>query len=96
MKAATSNGERIVGFADTELKRGQPNLDWVILVSQREREALAPVRILEQFAVGMVVLAMLMLAGLLAYFWTERQQELGDLVVMEPNKPSQGTTTASA
>jgi len=96
VKAATSNGERIVGFADTELKRSQPNLDWVILVSQREREALAPVRILEQFAVGMVVLAMLMLAGLLAYFWTERQQELGDLVVMEPNKPSQGTTTASA
>jgi hypothetical protein len=95
VKVATSNGECIVGFADTELKRSQPNLDWVILVSQHEREALAPVRILEQFAVVMVVLALLMLTGLLAYLWTQRQQELADLVVMEPNKPSQGTTASA-
>ena len=95
VKAATSNGECIVGFADTELKRSQPNLDWIILVSQREREALGPVRILEQFAVVMVVLALLMLTGLLAYFWTQRQQGLGDLVVMEPNKPSHGTTASA-
>ena len=95
VKAATSNGACIVGFADTELKRSQPNLDWVILVSQPEREALAPVRILEQFAVVMVVLALLMLAGLLAYFWTQRQQELADLVVMEPKKPSPGTTASA-
>ena len=95
VKVATSNGECIVGFADTELKRSQPNLDWVILLSQHEREALAPVRILEQFAVGMVVLALLMLTGLLAYLWTQRQQELADLVVMKPNKPSQGTTTSA-
>ena len=95
VKVATSNGECIVGFADTELKRSEPNLDWVILVSQREREALAPVRVLEQFAVVMVVLALLMLTGLLAYFWTQRQQELADLVVMEPNKPSQGTTASA-
>lgn len=95
VKAATSNGENLVGFGDTELKRSQPNLDWVILVSQSEREALAPVRVLEQFAVVMVVLALLMLAGLLAYFWTQRQQGLADLVVMEPNKPSQGTTASA-
>jgi hypothetical protein len=95
VKAATGNGACIVGFADTELKRSQPNLDWVILVSQPEREALAPVRILEQFAVVMVVLALLMLAGLLAYFWTQQQQELADLVVMEPKKPSPGTTASA-
>ena len=95
VKAATGNGACIVGFADTELKRSQPNLDWIILVSQPEREALAPVRILEQFAVLMVVLALLMLAGLLAYFWTQRQQELADLVVMEPKKPSPGTTASA-
>jgi hypothetical protein len=34
---AMRNGERIVGFADTGLKRSQPNLDWFILVSQSER-----------------------------------------------------------
>jgi len=95
VKVATSKGECIVGFADTELKRSQPNLDWVILVSQREREALGPVRILEQFAVVMVVLALLMLTGLLGYLWTQRQQELADLVVMEPNKPSPGTTASA-
>jgi hypothetical protein len=43
----------------------------------------------------MVVLALLMLTGLLAYLWTQRQQELADLVVMEPNKPSQGTTASA-
>jgi hypothetical protein len=95
VKAATGNGACIVGFADTELKRSQPNLDWIILVSQPEREALAPLRILEEFAVVMVVLALLMLAGLLAYFWTQRQQELADLVVMEPKKPSPGTPASA-
>lgn len=95
VKAATSNGDSLVGFADTELKRSQPNLDWVVLVSQREREALAPVRILAQFAVAMVVLALVMLTGLLAYLWTQRQQGMADLVVMEPNKPSQGTTASA-
>jgi Cache domain len=95
VKAATSNGDSLVGFADTELKRSQPNLDWVILVSQHEREALAPVRVLAQFAVAMVVLALLMLTGLLAYLWTQRQQGLADLVVMEPNKPTQGTTASA-
>lgn len=95
VKAATRNGECIVGFADTGLKRSQPSLDWLILVSQREREALAPVRTLEQFAVVMVVLALLMLTGLLAYFWTQRQQQLADLVVLEPKKPAQGTTASA-
>lgn len=95
VKAPTSNEECIVGFADTGLKRSQPRLDWLILVSQTEREALAPVRTLEQFAVIMVVLALLMLAGLLAYFWMQRQQELADLVVLEPSNSSQGTAASA-
>lgn len=95
VKAATRNGDCIVGFADTGLKRSQPSLDWLILVSQREREALAPVRTLEHFAVLMVVLALLMLTGLLAYFWTYRQQELADLVILETQKPSQGTAASA-
>ena len=93
--AATRNGDCIVGFADTGLKRSQPSLDWLILVSQREREALAPVRTLEQFAVLMVVLALLMLTGLLAYFWTYRQQELADVVVLKTQKTSQGTAASA-
>jgi hypothetical protein len=34
-----NSGARIVGFADTGLKRSLPNLDWLIVVSQSEREA---------------------------------------------------------
>ena len=92
VRAATSDGACIVGFADTGLQRSQSSLDWFVLVSQSEREALAPVRTIEQFAVAMVVPALLMLTGLLAYFWTQRQQELADLVVLEPSISSQGTT----
>jgi hypothetical protein len=88
--AAIRNEERIVGFADTGLKRSLPNLDWLILVSQSEREALAPVRTLEHFAFLMVVLGLLMLTVLLAYFWTHREQELADLEVLETHRPSPG------
>jgi hypothetical protein len=35
-------GNRNVGFADTGLKRAYPNLGWLILVREDEREALAP------------------------------------------------------
>ncbi len=88
--AAMRNGERIVGFADTGLKRSLPKLDWLMLVSQSEREALAPVRTLEHFAFLMVVLGLLMLTVLLAYFWTHREQELADLEVLETHRPSPG------
>jgi hypothetical protein len=91
---AMRNGERIVGFADTRLKRSQANLDWLILVSQSEREALGPVRTLEYFAFLMVVLGLLMLTVLLAYFWTHREQELANLEVLEIQKPSQGKASA--
>jgi hypothetical protein len=91
---AMRNGERIVGFADTRLKRSQANLDWLILVSQSEREALGPVRTLEYFAFLMVVLGLLMLTVLLAYFWTHREQELANLEVLEIQKPSRGKASA--
>ena len=93
--AAMRNGERIVGFADTGLKRSLPNLDWLILVSQSEREALAPVRTLEHFALLMVVLGLLMLTMLLAYFWTHREQGLADLEVLEAQRPSQGKAASA-
>ena len=94
VRAAMSSGERIVGFADTGLKRSLPNLDWLIVVSQSEREALAPVRTLERFAFLMVVLGLLMLIVLLAYFWAHREQRLADLEVIETPKPSQQKASA--
>jgi hypothetical protein len=92
---AMRNEERIVGFADTGLKRSQPNLDWLILVSQSEREALGPVRTLEHFAFLMVVLGLLMLTALLAYFWTHREEELADLEVLETRRPSPGKAASA-
>jgi hypothetical protein len=94
LTAAMNSGARIVGYADTGLKRSLPNLDWLIVVSQSEREALAPVRMLEHFAFLMVVLGLLMLTALCAYFWTHREQELADLEVLEPRRSSQGKASA--
>lgn len=92
---AMRNEERIVGFADTGLKRSQPNLDWLIFVSQSEREALGPVRTLEHFAFLMVVLGLLMLTALLAYFRTHREEELADLEVQETRRPSPGKAASA-
>ena len=90
--AATKNGNRIVGFADTGLKHSYPRLGWLILASQDEAEALASVRTLGRFALGMVVLGLLMLTLLLAYFSMHRQRELTAVEVL----PSRETTEGKA
>jgi len=92
--ADLSSGKRIVGFADTGLKRSIPNLDWLVVVSQGEREALAPVRGLVRFAFLMVMLSLLMLVALAAHFWEHREQRLTDLEVIEAQKPSQEKASA--
>ena len=88
--APMKNGNRIVGFADTGLKHSYPNLSWLILMSQDEREALAPVRTLGHFALLMVVLGLLMLTLLLAYFSLHRQQELIAVEVSRSPESTQG------
>lgn len=93
--AALKNGNRIVGFADTGLKRSYPNLSWLILVSQEEREALAPVRTLGRFALLMVVLGVLMLTLLLAYFSMHRQQELTAVEVLRRQETGQGRAASA-
>lgn len=90
--AATKRGNRIVGFSDTGLKHSYPKLGWLILASQDEAEALASVRTLGRFALVMVVLGLLMLTLLLAYFSTHRQRELTAVEVL----PSRETTKGEA
>ena len=92
--ADLSSGKRIVGFADTGLKRSISNLDWLVVVSQGERETLAPVRGLVHFAFLMVMLSLLMLIMLAAHFWTHREQRFADLEVGEAQKPSQKKASA--
>jgi hypothetical protein len=95
VSAATRNGSRIVGFADTRLKHNYPKLGWLILASQDEGEALASVRTLGRFALLMVVLGLLMLTLLLAYFSTHRQRELTAVEVL-PRREGAEEKAASA
>jgi len=85
--ASMRGGNRLVGFADTGLKKAYPNLGWLILVSQDEREALAPLRGLGHFALLMVVLALLMLTLLTVYFFLHRRQGFEDIEVQAAEEP---------
>ncbi len=93
--ASMRGGNRIVGFADTGLKRAYPNLGWLILVSQDEREALAPLLGLGHFAFLMVVLALLMLTLLTVYFFLHRRQQFENLEVQAAEEaPKSGAAAA--
>jgi len=81
--ASMRGGNRIVGFADTGLTPSYSNLGWFVMVSQGEREALAPVRTVGYFAILMVVVGLLMVTLLAAYFFLHRAQELADIEVPE-------------
>lgn len=72
-------GRRIMGFADTALKQMYPNLGWFVMVSQDEREALASVRTVGRFAILMVVIGLLMVTLLAAYFFLHQKQQLADI-----------------
>ena len=85
-------GNRIVGFADTGLKRTYPNLGWLIVVSQSEREALAPLRSVGHFAFLTVLLALLMLTLLTVYFFSHRKQQLEGI---EPSREETARSTAA-
>ncbi len=84
--AGMRGGDRIVGFADTGLAPSYSNLRWFILVSQGEREALAPVRTVGYFAILMVLVSLLMVTLLAAYFFLHRAQEMADIEVPETEK----------
>jgi hypothetical protein len=88
-------GNRIVGFADTGLKRAYPNLGWLILVSQDEREALTPLLSLSRFALLMVVFALLMLTLLTVYFFLHRSQRFEDIDVQAAEKPPKSGAAAA-
>ena len=72
--ADLARGPYIVGFAGTGLKQHFANLGWVAMVSQEEHQAAAPIRQLEHFALGMVILALFMLTLLCVYYYLHRVQ----------------------
>jgi len=93
--ASMRGGDRIVGFADTGLKRVYPNLGWLVLASQDEREALTPLLSLSRFALLMVVFALLMLTLLAVYFFLHRRQGFEDIEVRTAEEPPKSGAAAA-
>jgi hypothetical protein len=77
--AGMREGNRIVGFADTGLKQSYGNLPWLVMVSQSTREAVAPERMVGNFAILMVLVALLMVTLMAAYFFLHRRQEMTEI-----------------
>jgi len=75
-----SKGEKyLVGFADTGLKDAFPNLPWIAVASQEEREITGPIRNVAAFALFVMILSLLMLTLLAAYVFLHRMQKLEDI-----------------
>jgi hypothetical protein len=72
-------GANLIGFADTALRDAYPNLPWIVLASQEEREASGPVRSMAGFALLMMIFALLILTLLGTYVFLHRQQRLEDI-----------------
>ncbi len=79
VRAGLPDGPWVIGFAPTSLKQRFPNLGWIVLVSQEERLAAAPVLGLIRFALIMVVLACFMLTLLCVYYFLHRSERLSDI-----------------
>jgi hypothetical protein len=77
---AFSKGEPyLVGFADAGLKDAFPNLSWIVVASQEEREITGPIRNVAAFALFVMILSLLMLTLLAAYVFLHRGQKLEDI-----------------
>jgi preprotein translocase subunit SecG len=91
--ATLANGPYILGYAGTGLKQHFPNLGWVVTVGQEEHQAAAPIRQLEHFALGMVILALFMLTLLCVYYYLHRSQKFSHI---EEDAASEQPRTATA
>jgi hypothetical protein len=87
--ARLSKGESyLIGFADTGLKNAYPNLPWIVVASQEDREIIRPIRNLTAFALFVMILSLLMLTLLAAYVFLHRIQKLEDIETSQEDKPS--------
>jgi Cache domain len=77
----------LVGFADVGLKDAFPNLPWIVVASQEEREITDPTRNVAAFALFVMILSLLMLTLLAAYVFLHRTQELEDIETPPEDKP---------
>jgi preprotein translocase subunit SecG len=95
--ASVNNVGYIVGYASAGGKRrtegaNPANPGWVVLVTQRESVAAAPIRGLERFALLMVILAIFMLTLLFVYWYLHHKQRFEDIEA----RPEEGTAGRAA
>lgn len=90
--ADVGQGRRVIGYSETGLNQRYGNLGWMVLVSQDERGASAPLRGLEQFAILMVVLGILMLTLLFVYYFLHRNEQLADIEQAAPSQQAAAAT----
>ncbi|HEX4169975.1 MAG TPA: cache domain-containing protein [Bryobacteraceae bacterium] len=94
--ASGDRGDAIVGYAGTGLKKTFPNMAWVVTVTQDEHQASAPIRLLERFAIIMVILALFMLTLLGVYYYLHRAQRYGYIEEESATPETRGGAAASA
>jgi hypothetical protein len=94
LTASLGSGPYIIGFADTGLKQHYDNLGWIVIVSQEEHQAAAPMRQVEHFALLMVILGLLMLTLLCVYYYLHRAQRFSDIEGVLPK--DEGRTRAAS
>lgn len=97
-KATVRGGPYLIGFAGTGLKQLSDNLNWIVLVSQDEHQATAPIRQLVHFALVMVILALFMLTLLCVYYFLHRSQRFEDIEGAYPvdETPAESNRAAAA
>jgi len=78
----------LIGFADTGLKDAYPNLPWIVVASQDDREIMRPIRNVTAFALFVMILSLLMLTLLAAYVFLHRRQQLEDIETPPEDKPT--------
>ena len=83
-----SKGETyLVGFADVGLKEAFPNLPWIVVASQEQREITGPIRNVAAFALFVMILSLMMLTLLAAYVFLHRGQRVEDIETPSEDKP---------
>jgi hypothetical protein len=83
-----SRGESyLIGFADTGLKDAYPNLPWIVVASQEDREITRPIRNVTAFALFVMILSLLILTLLAVYVFLHRMQKLEDIETPPEDQP---------
>jgi Cache domain len=96
LTASFTGGPRIIGFADTGLKQHYDNLGWIVIVSQEEHQAAAPIRQVEHFALLMVILGLLMVTLLCVYYYLHRTQKFSDIEGVLPSEQERARAASSS